>query len=330
MPDKTIILRRFVMSVELWYGEKPTNYAEQSVLVDMYNYLQVRPEHYLLMVSFHAGLSGEMDLMIIKRDGLLLVELKHYWSKITGRRSGSWTFTKDSGGERKMGNPFQQVQKARHKWMDWCKANASKLPLRETSEDALELLNPFEYVVFFPDLHPDSDIDVGTRPVQVMGLPKFRTELLIRSMDGLNLSREERQWFPQLLGLKRWHIESPERHDPTVKLDDDYTVPKVQMLVVRGHEFSRPALHLDSNAVVVGRDWSCGLVIKAPSVSRQHAIIRYQDGRWVVEDLGSDNGTYVSYNGDPQFERRVDKVNALKNGSIIRFGEASYTLLLSE
>jgi hypothetical protein len=318
------------MSVELWYGQKPTNYAEQSVLVDTYNYLQARPEHYLLVVNFHAGLSGEMDLMIIKRNALLLVELKHYWSKITGRRSGSWTFTMDSGDERKLGNPFLQVKKARDKWMDWCKANASKLPLREPSDEALKLLDPFNYVVFFPDLHPDSDIQVGTGPVQVMGLPKFRTELLIRSKEGLDLSREERQRFPQLLGLTRWHIESPERHDPTVKLDDDYAVPKVQMLVARGHELSRPALHLDGNSVVVGRDWACGFVIKAPSVSRQHAVIRYLDDRWVVEDLGSDNGTYVSYNGDPQFERRVEKINALQNGSIVRFGEASYTLLLSE
>jgi hypothetical protein len=319
------------MSVELWYGEKPGNFAEQSVLVDMYNYLQPRPDHFTLMASFHAGKSGEIDLMILKRDAFLLVELKHYWSKISGGREGDWTFTRDSGGDSKIANPFRQVRKARHCWMDWCRANAAALPLhKRDGESALKLLEPFEYVVFFPDLHPESQVDVGVRPVQVMGLPKFRAELMIRSQEGLSLDREARQQFPQLLGLKRWHIEPPERHDATIQLDDDYKPPAVRMLVARGHEFSRPTLHLEKETLVVGRDWACDLVVQAPSVSRKHAIIRLQNGRWVIEDLASDNGTYVSFNGDPQFERRVEQANALKNGSIIRFGEASYTFLLSE
>lgn len=316
------------MGVELWYGEKPKNFAEQSMLVDMYNYLQPRSEHFTLMASFHAGKTGEIDLAILKRDALLLVELKHYWGKITGQREGDWTYLRDSGDEGKMPNPYRQVRNAHHRWMDWCRANVAKLPLASNSADAIKLLEPFEYVVFFPNLHPDSEIDVGVHPVQVMGLPKFRTELVIRSQEGLNLSREERQRFPQLLKLKRWHIEPPERHDTTVKLDDDYKPPAVQMLVARSHQFSRATLHLEKDALVVGRDWACDLVIQAPSVSRKHAILRRQNERWVVEDLGSDNGTFVSYNGDPQFERRIDQVNALKNGSIVRFGEASYTLLL--
>lgn len=317
------------MSVELWYGVKPSNFAEQSVLVDMYNYLQSRPEHFTLMASFHAGNSGEMDLMILKRDALLLVELKHYWGKVTGQRDGDWTFARDGGGEGKMGNPFRQIRMAHHRWMDWCKAKASEWMQQADNPAMLKLLEPFEYVVFFPDLHLDSKIDVGVHPVQVMGLPKFRAELVIRSKEGLDLNREDRQRLPQFLGLKRWHIEPPERHDATVKLDDDFKSPAVQMLVARGHTFSHPAIHLEEDVLVVGRDWACGLVIQARSVSRKHAIIRHQNGRWVVEDLNSENGTYVSYNGDPQFERRVEQVNALKNGSIVRFGEASYTLLLS-
>lgn len=317
------------MGVELWYGEKPNNFAEQSMLVDMYNYLQPRTEHFTLMASFHAGKTGEIDLMILKRNALLLVELKHYWGKITGQREGDWSYLRDSGDESKMPNPYRQVRNAHHRWMDWCRANAAKLPLHGEGANAIKLLEPFEYVVFFPDLHPESEIEVGIHPVQVMGLPKFRTELVIRGREGLNLSREERQQFPKLLRLKRWHIEPPERHDATVQLEDDYKPPAIQMLVARGHQFSRATLHLEKDTLVVGRDWACDLVIQAPSVSRKHAIIRRQNDRWIVEDLGSDNGTFVSYNGDPQFERRIDQVNALKNGSIVRFGEASYTLLLS-
>lgn len=318
------------MSVELWYGEKPGNFAEQSVLVDMYNYLQTLPEHFTLMSSFHAGLSGEIDLMVLKRNALLLVELKHYWSKITGTRGGDWHFEKGDGQRVAFRNPHRQVRECRHKWMDWCRKNIDKIVFESSQKPDADLFDPFEYVVIFPDIHPDSEIEVGLHPVQVMGFSKFRTEFMIRGRDGLDLSREDRQRLPQLLGLKRWHIEPPERNDATIKLDDDYKPPSVQMLVARGHEYSRPTVHLEKDTVVIGRDWACDLIVQAPSVSRKHAIIRQQNGRWVIEDLDSDNGTYVSFNGDPQFERRVEHVNALKNGSIIRFGEASYTFLLSE
>ena len=47
-------------------------------------------------------------------------------------------------------------------------------------------------------------------------------------------------------------------------------------------------------------------------------------------DLGSTNGTCVSFGGDPGMERAIEDQNALKNGSIVRFGKASYTVLLSE
>ena len=37
-----------------------------------------------------------------------------------------------------------------------------------------------------------------------------------------------------------------------------------------------------------------GLGGSAQGVSRQHALLRCQDGRWTIEDLGSTNGTYLN------------------------------------
>ncbi len=49
------------------------------------------------------------------------------------------------------------------------------------------------------------------------------------------------------------------------------------------------------------------------SASKRHAAVRFQDGRWVVCDLGSSNGTYV--NGD------AVTVHPLRHGDEIRIGE---------
>ena len=94
--------------------------------------------------------------------------------------------------------------------------------------------------------------------------------------------------------------------------------------------FSQPVFHLEKEVITVGRGPDSDLIINDESVSREHAEIRRFADQWIVRDLGSLNGTFVSYSGDPQLERRIERENALKNGSIVRFGQASYTILLNE
>ena len=52
---------------------------------------------------------------------------------------------------------------------------------------------------------------------------------------------------------------------------------------------------LDRGPVVIGRDPACEVVAATSSVSRRHARIeRGPDGRYLVTDLGSSNGTFVN------------------------------------
>jgi hypothetical protein len=74
----------------------------------------------------------------------------------------------------------------------------------------------------------------------------------------------------------------------------------------------------------IGRAPNNDIVIDHPTVSGAHAELRDEGGHWVVSDLGSTNGTYVSYNG-ADAERRV-AANALKEGSTVRFGVVSLRL----
>ncbi|HEY6428021.1 MAG TPA: cytochrome P450, partial [Acidimicrobiales bacterium] len=52
---------------------------------------------------------------------------------------------------------------------------------------------------------------------------------------------------------------------------------------------------------LAGRDPQCDLVIPDPRVSWHHAMLSHQDGRWVLADNGSTNGTYAG-------DRRVDRI----------------------
>ncbi len=63
----------------------------------------------------------------------------------------------------------------------------------------------------------------------------------------------------------------------------------------------------------IGREAGCDLVIPESQVSRVHAEIRYQGGKYVLYDL-STNGTWV--NG-----RRMSRAHVLSRGDSIKVGE---------
>lgn len=65
--------------------------------------------------------------------------------------------------------------------------------------------------------------------------------------------------------------------------------------------------------MIVGRSSSCDIVIEDAGVSRRHAEIGREAGRFYVADLGSTNGTYV--NG-----RRVSR-QRLADGDLVSFGK---------
>ena len=322
------------MSVELWYGSKSEHASEQNVLIDLYDFLQSQSEHYVVLSNFHAGRGHEIDLLILKSNGCFVVELKHVWNKLVGSKEGPWQFVRPDGSAGALGggrNPYRQVRDSSFGWQDWCRDQGVEIERIAGRKRDPKQFEPFEYIVIYPDLAPDSQIAIGEHPVQVVGLPRFRSALVIRSQSALSLTREELQAIPSLLQLTRWHIEPPPVKAATEKLGkDDFKPPVVRMLVARGHNLSTLVFHLEKDVITVGRDPKSDLVIEHASVSHNHAEIKQVDGRWIVHDLASTNGTCVSFGGDPRMERAIDGQNALKNGSIVRFGQASFTVLLSE
>jgi predicted component of type VI protein secretion system len=71
---------------------------------------------------------------------------------------------------------------------------------------------------------------------------------------------------------------------------------------------------LDTNEIFIGRDLANDISINDPEVSRRHARIFLQGNNFILEDLGSTNGTMV--NG----QRLMGPYN-LRPGELIVFGE---------
>ncbi|MEM6799620.1 MAG: FHA domain-containing protein, partial [Planctomycetota bacterium] len=51
---------------------------------------------------------------------------------------------------------------------------------------------------------------------------------------------------------------------------------------------------LDIDESVIGRSGDCDIALDVAAVSRRHAVVHREDGRFFVEDLGSRNGTLVN------------------------------------
>ena len=74
-------------------------------------------------------------------------------------------------------------------------------------------------------------------------------------------------------------------------------------------------------AYLIGRDPACAVVIADDRVSWQHAVLRFEEDRWVLADNGSTNGTYAG-------DLRVDRVE-VKGACVVRLGHPADGPVLS-
>ena len=71
---------------------------------------------------------------------------------------------------------------------------------------------------------------------------------------------------------------------------------------------------LSQDEITIGRDIANNIVVNDAEVSRRHARLRLQAGNYILEDLGSTNGSFV--NG-----QRLMGPHALRPGEQIMFGD---------
>ncbi|NUQ77752.1 MAG: sigma 54-interacting transcriptional regulator [Polyangiaceae bacterium] len=93
------------------------------------------------------------------------------------------------------------------------------------------------------------------------------------------------------------------------------------LLYAPTYDLFDPAYLLEGADLIIGRVPESGICIPEAAVSRQHARIHYQGGRWILTDLGGRNGTLVD--GEFVHEITLEHLHEIRVGDVIfKFVEA--------
>jgi hypothetical protein len=92
-------------------------------------------------------------------------------------------------------------------------------------------------------------------------------------------------------------------------------------LVVRaGGGRAGETFHPSGERTLIGRSPDCDIFLDDVTVSRRHAVVMDREGTFVIEDLGSLNGTFLN-------KRRIE-TGVLSDGDELQIGKYKLTFLL--
>lgn len=91
-------------------------------------------------------------------------------------------------------------------------------------------------------------------------------------------------------------------------------MPFLARLTVKNGPLSGRAYRFHQVMTTVGRTNGNDLIITGNTVSRRHARLWFENGKWYLEDLQSSNGTMVN-------NIRIFQPVELQDGDVISFGD---------
>jgi pSer/pThr/pTyr-binding forkhead associated (FHA) protein len=130
--------------------------------------------------------------------------------------------------------------------------------------------------------------------------------VLRRDLFGTRVTRRATPATPAPAGLAA--VRQPARQDGTPR---DGAMPRT--LVVTQGSLKGTTISLGQAPILIGRAPECTLVLEDDYASGRHARLSLQQGTWMVEDLGSTNGTFLG-------RSRVQAATPVSPGSPVRIG----------
>jgi hypothetical protein len=101
---------------------------------------------------------------------------------------------------------------------------------------------------------------------------------------------------------------------------EDLGVKGPALIVRSGGGRSGETFHPQGERTTIGRSPDCEIFLDDVTVSRKHAVVLQRDGTFLVEDLGSLNGTFLN-------RRRIES-GELADGDELQIGKYRLTFLL--
>lgn len=337
------------MTVDIWFGQWPSDDATQSMVGDLYRLLQPQPQHYVALFTFIPPGGLEIDLVVMKRNYIFIVEHKFCEWKIIGSTEGPWkTYEPKPDGEYEEhtmnpvnSSPYHQMRTAYQNFVNWCSFHHEEISKDVERDTFVNWRKARSYVVISPTLHKDSQITMGP-PTKCLGRDYFLTYELVQASikSEIELTDVEMGRIPKMLNLNLWN--PPEYNGAglvgqTSLQQGSWRPEPFAELIAYGHKACESVFRINDiqkKIVTIGRAPDNDLVIRDSSVSAHHAQIEVEtqpDGTklYMVKDNGSRNGTYVSFNGVPSEARQAEPNRrfGLKNYSFVRFGSTGFTFL---
>jgi hypothetical protein len=112
---------------------------------------------------------------------------------------------------------------------------------------------------------------------------------------------------------------SPEDRDELLETLGDIGVTGPALVVRSGGGRAGETFEPQGDRTTIGRSPDCGIFLDDVTVSRKHAELLRRDDRWLIEDGGSLNGTFVN-------RKRVESAE-LDDGDEIQIGKYRLTFL---
>jgi hypothetical protein len=110
-----------------------------------------------------------------------------------------------------------------------------------------------------------------------------------------------------------------EERDELLERLGDIGVRGPALVVRSGGGRSGETFTPQGDSTTIGRSPDCGIFLDDVTVSRKHAVLVERNGRWLVEDQGSLNGTFVN-------RKRVETAE-LEDGDELQIGKYRLTFL---
>ena len=217
------------MPVELWMGSEFEHAHEMRALRAVLARLVERfgdvKDLYLLLANFFCE-GEEIDLAVVKRNAVIVIELKECDAAVIGGPNGDWRIK--GGGvlnEGRRHNPYQQVRKYRYALMNYLNLHRYDfLPAQKAHQVSFEHVSGL--VAFSPTMSGESQIEIPQRDRKwfgVVGLDNLLAEIQDQRSPHIHLSQgDARKLAAKALSLQRRDVQEylglPVETEPVVPI----------------------------------------------------------------------------------------------------------------
>lgn len=208
------------MAVQVWIGEKPEHPQERRAILGVAQALEKLEGLFLILANFSVN-GRNIDLVIIKHDAIVIIELKHCDGRVIGSVNGPWIVEGRNGEQKRLNpgrkNPYNQVISYFHALTNFLNEHRREF-LSEQKANDVDFRTCKRLIVIAPRIEEGSQLDLDWK-VEVRGLDELPAYMITERSSEIELTEEEMLAIPKLLHCTPWtelnEVVQEERAAPT-------------------------------------------------------------------------------------------------------------------